>query len=180
MPVRAMSMSDDPITLDEARQSFLAPWYSGDLVAGDCVSSPRDAAAAAIVAALNAEQRGIIRVVVSTPDQRNQVRKHLEAMTSVPELRRRVKRTPDSIAFSTGVTIVVDPNDVRHVTDALITITLTPGADSSVVVRSVVVAAGEELPVEAEGEELVVLRIVAPPDWPPDEPIVSEEVESGK
>ena len=77
-------MSDQPahLSFEEACKTIFSAWYDGkDLAAGDRVATPKDAAARAVVAALNAADgaKGTIRILVQTAEQKRLTRNYLDA-----------------------------------------------------------------------------------------------------
>ena len=125
------------LTYEEAIAGVLKPWFDGkDLGAGTRIANTRDAAVRGLLAALNVNegQRGVVRILVQSAEQRREVINFLTAfLTDEPRLKRLLKRsTPDTFFLNGGISIVVDANAVRLGKDVIAQIVLDPSADEAI------------------------------------------------
>ena len=130
--------NDQKLTYEEAtgEGGVFSPWFTdGAIPVGDRVTTPREAAVKAILAAVNAPKgtKGVIRIVVTTAEEKRLTRCYIEAMLAEPRLKGTVKRmAPDAIHLHGGLRIELDLNGVRLVSDAVATITVDPTADAAI------------------------------------------------
>jgi hypothetical protein len=126
------------LTLDALTSGALAPWFKGSgVAAGDKVATPRDAAAAAVLAALNSPEgsKGKIRILVTNIEDRRLTKNFLDAFLSdVPALKRMVRKVSQdgSVLLHGGVTIVIDMNEARLAKDSIATIILDAAANEAI------------------------------------------------
>lgn len=125
------------LTFEEARDGILSPWFSGaDLAAGTRIADAKGAAAHGLLAALNVNegQRGVVRILVQSAEQKREVINFLTAFLSdEPRLKRLLKRaTPDTFHLHGNVSIHVDANSARLGKDVIAQIVLDPTADAPI------------------------------------------------
>src|SRR5690349_4225000 len=97
------------VTLETLTSGALSAWFSGKPIAPDAyANTPRDAAAKALVAALNAGKRGVVRIVAEDSALARQARDFIMAFCETPQLSSlRARLEGDSIKLK-NVRIVVD------------------------------------------------------------------------
>jgi hypothetical protein len=132
-------MSEAPLlSLDGLCSGALAPWFSGETIAaGDRVATPKEAAARAVLAALNSPEgaKGKVRILVITNEDKRLVKNYLDAfLHDVPALKRMVRKVAQdgTVSLHGGVSIVIDTNEARLAKDSIATIILDERANEAI------------------------------------------------